>query len=144
MHNSYNLQKGVCLSHNFSEESKILCSQFSWCFGSFRSGFSVLVCVSAGFSRTLLRRGFSFLSSGAFSDPTNIFPSYLEFLVLICASLIHSVFTFCNSSNEVLRSDSSISFMCSSAEKIGVQTYTSSSPQHSVKKIKYIHSIFLF
>lgn len=93
---------------------------------------------------------FSFLSSGAFSDATNFFFPYKEFLVFICASLIHSVFTSHSLSIEVIRSDSSVSFTCSRAEKnreklwLVLQTCSSSSPQHSVKKIKYPYYIFIF
>lgn len=58
-----------------------------------------------------------FFISGTFSDPTNFFASYKDFLVFICASLIHSVFPSGDSSIEVIRADSSVSFICSSAEK---------------------------
>lgn len=120
MHSSYNLQKGVYLSHNFSEEIKeekgdsLKSVQLVlWVLRIWFLSAGLCVC---WFQKKISVQRF-FLSSGAFSDPTNIFPSYMEFLVFICASLIHSVFTSCKSSTEVIRYVSSVSFMCSSAGK---------------------------
>lgn len=64
-----------------------------------------------------MQRFFFFLEP--FQTPLTFFPSYKDFLVFIRALLIHSVFPSGDSSIEVIRADSSVSFICSSAEKIG-------------------------